>query len=280
MRLSVSSYSFEALPLDGALAVCKSMGFKVVDIAGFHQRGRASLEPDEVAANPQRFADNLRALLDKHELEAADYFPQFATGFGERSVNDPDPAVRRRNVEAMRGIVRFCKLVGIHTITVLPGATHAGRSLDENLDTAADTLRQYAEIAGEQGVQICFEAHMGSVVATPELALDLLARALGTKFTLDFSHYLLQYIPMERIYPMIPHTGNFHIRQARPGKLQTRFIEGTLDFVDLARRLEAAGYDGFMSLEYVAQDWYDGFYIDTISETVATMAALTPHIPL
>src|SRR5690348_873802 len=115
MRLSVSSYSFEALPLDGALSICKSMGFKAVDIAGFHKRGRASLEPDEVAADPQKFADSLKALLDKYELEAADYFPQFATGFGERSVNDPDPTVRQRNIDAMRGIAQFCKLVGIHT---------------------------------------------------------------------------------------------------------------------------------------------------------------------
>jgi sugar phosphate isomerase/epimerase len=280
MRLSVSSYSFEAIPLEGTLAVCKSMGFKAVDIAGFHHRGRASLEPDEVAANPQKFADDLKALLDRYELEAMDFFPQFATSFGERSINDPNPAVRKQDVEAFRGIARFCKLVGMHTVTVLPGADHLSQSQQQNLDLAGETLRQYVQIAGENGITLCFEPHVGSVAPTPELALSLLERAPGAKFTLDCSHYLLQYISMERIYAMIPYTGNVHIRQARPGKLQTRFADGSIDFVDLAKRLGAAGYDGCLSLEYICADWYELNQLDTLYETTVTMQALAPHIPL
>ena len=50
MRLTVSNHAFEYLDLEGTLALTKAMGFKGVDIAGFHNRGRCSLEPDEVAA--------------------------------------------------------------------------------------------------------------------------------------------------------------------------------------------------------------------------------------
>src|SRR5260370_41727067 len=94
------------------------------------------------------------------------------------------------------------------------------------------------------------------------------------KITLDCSHYVLPSIPMDRIYKMIPHTGHVHLRQARPGKLQTRFVEGTIDFVDLAKRLEAAGYKNSLSIEYVCSDWFDLNQLDSLNETAVIKAAV------
>lgn len=113
MRLSVSSYSFEAIPLEGTLAICQAMGFKGVVISAFSQRGRAGYEPDEVAANPQKFADQLNALLDRYKLEAVDFFPQFAPNFYDRALNHPNPDIRKKNIASFRGIVRFCELTRI-----------------------------------------------------------------------------------------------------------------------------------------------------------------------
>jgi sugar phosphate isomerase/epimerase len=278
MRLSASNYSFEVLPLEGTLAVVKHIGVKVVDISGFHNRGAASYEPDEVGAHPQKFADHLNPLLNKYELEANDFFPQFATDFASRSVNHPDTAIVQKNIESFKGIVQFCKLTGMETITVLPGVDHPERSREQNLDASAACLKQYVEIAGEQGITVCFEPHMGSLTNTPELALALVERVPGLKVALDYSHFLVQYIPEERVHALIPHTGHFHIRQAKPGKLQTRFSEGTLDFVALAKRLEAAGYQGCMSLEYVHGEWYDMVRQDTLAETIATKKALEAYV--
>ena len=63
MRLAVANYSFEVLPLEATLMVCKSLGFKAVDIAGFHDRGHCSFEPEAIAANPQQQADILKTLV-------------------------------------------------------------------------------------------------------------------------------------------------------------------------------------------------------------------------
>lgn len=278
MRLTVSTHAFEAINLEGTLAISKAMGFKGVDIAGFHNRGKCSYEPDDVAANPQKFADDLKQLLDKYELDAVDFFPQFGISFSERSLNDPDPAVRQQNFDAIRGIAQFCKLAGIPGVTVLPGADHMERPLQQNLELAGVGLKRYTEICGEYGVMVRFEPHMSSVAYTPELALQLVEMAPQALITLDYSHYLLQYIPMERIHKMIPHTGHVHIRQARPGKLQTKFAEGTVDFIDVAKRLQAVGYKYCLSIEYVCIDWYDSNQLDTITETVLTKAALDPYI--
>ncbi|MEP7284150.1 MAG: sugar phosphate isomerase/epimerase [Chloroflexota bacterium] len=280
MRLTVASYSFEVLPLEVTLMIAHTMGFKGVDIAGFHNRGRASYEPSEVAANPQKYADHLNGLLAKYELEAVDFFPQFALDFAERSMNDPDPKVRQQNIDEFRGLVQFCKLTRTPGITVLPGVDHLGIPLEKNLDTAGETFRHLVKIAGDAGVLLHFEAHMGSLTDTPELALALIERAPGTTLTLDYSHFILQYIPIERIHALIPYTGHVHIRPMRPGKLQTRWAKGTVDFVDIAQRLEAVGYKGCLSVEYVCSDWFDSNQVDTLSETIAAKTALESYIPV
>ncbi len=278
MKLTISTWAFEAIPLEGALAVCQSMGFKGVDIAGFHNRGRLSYEPDEVGTNPQKAADHLLPLLDKYGLHAVDFFPQFTNSFYERSMNDPDPAVRQNNIEMFKGIIKFCKLVKIPGITLLPGVEHLAFSREKNLDVAGETFRKLVEIGTEADLLVRFEPHMGSLTNTPELALALIERAPGLTVTLDYTHFTLQYIEMGRCHKLIPYTSHVHVRPARDGRLQTRHAEGTIDYVDIIKRLKAVNYQGCLSVEYVCSPWYDANQLDTLTETVTTKEALEPYL--
>lgn len=278
MRLTVSNHSFEYLPLEGTLALAKSMGFTGVDIAGFHHRGRCSLEPDDVGAHPQRHADRLNRLLEQYGLDAVDFFPQFGAQLTERSFNDPDPTVQQQNMNSFKGIITFCTLTRIPGFTISPGILHTSRSLEQNLDAAGEALRTLTDMAGEQGVAVRFEPHMMSVSDTPERALALLERAPQARVTLDYSHYTLQYIPEERVHPLLKHTDHFHIRPARMGKLQTRLDENTIDFVDIVNRLKGLNYQRCLSIEYVYMTWYDCNQVDCLTETIYTKDLLMPHV--
>jgi sugar phosphate isomerase/epimerase len=112
----------------------------------------------------------------------------------------------------------------------------------------------------------------------PELAMSLVERAPGVKFALDYSHFVVQYVPVERIHPLLPHTGTFHIRQAKPGKIQSRYREGSIDFVDIINRLKATGYKGCLTIEYVYADWYGANELDTLAETMVTKEALERYV--
>ncbi len=278
MRLTLSNHSFEYLDLEGTLALARAMGFKGVDIAGFHNRGRCSLEPDDVAADPMGHADRLNRLLAKYELEAVDFFPQFGATLDERSFNAPDPAIRRRNRNTFEGIIRFCKGVGIPGFTISPGMHHADRSFDQNLATTAEALNELTDMAGGQDITVRFEPHVQSVVDTPERTLSLLERAPRATVTLDYSHFVMQYIPEERIHPLLTHTDHFHIRAARPGKLQSRLDENTIDFIDIAHRLERLNYRGCLSLEFVYMTWYDCNQVDCLTETIFTKDLMQQHV--
>ncbi len=152
------------------------------------------------------------------------------------------------------------------------------RTQEQNLDMSGQMLKQCVEIAGEQDIEVYFEPHMESVCDKPELALSLIDRAPGVMFALDYSHFVVQYISIERIHPLLHHAGTFHIRQAKGGKIQTRYKEGIIDFVDVIKRLEAAGYKGCLTIEYVCADWYGADELDTLSETMVTKAALEPYV--
>lgn len=278
MRLTVSNYTFEAIPLEGTFAICHFLGFKGVVVSAFKNRGNGGYDPHEVAANPQKYAGHLRSLLDKYQLECVDFFPQFASSFYDRAINHPDPDIRSQTLEAFRGIVRFCKLVGSHGVTILPGAPFTERAQEQNLDLSGQMLQQCAEIAGESGVELYFEPHADSVCDTPELTLSLLQRAPGAKLALDYSHFLVKHVEIERIHPLLPYAGTFHIRQARAGKLQTRYSDGSIDFVDIVQRFQAIGYNGCLTVEYVFAEWYNMTDIDTLTETIVTKTALEPYV--
>lgn len=278
MRLSVANFSFEVLPLEATLMVSRSLGYSSVDIAGFYQRGKCSFEPQDVAANPQKQADILNPLLQKYNLSVTDFFPQFGVAPSLHSLNDPDPEVREENMRYVRGAAAFCKLIGSPGMTILPGVDHTSRTLAENLAVSAEYLRRAVDIAGEYGIQVRFEPHMGSVTDTPELALGIVNDVPGLKVTLDLAHFVLQYISVERAYALLPHTGHVHIRQAKPGKLQVAHDEGTLNFPDLISRLKAVGYTGALTVEYVCADWFEVNRNDTLHESAVAFERLRPYI--
>ncbi len=277
MRLSVANYSFEVLPLEATLMVCRSLGFSAVDIAGFYQRGKCSFEPQDVAADPQKQAAILKPLLEKYQLAVTDFFPQFGAAPSLHSLNDLDESIRAENLRFVRGAAHFCQLIGAPGMTILPGVDHVARTLAENLAVSVEYLCQAVAIAAEYGVEVRFEPHMGSVADTPELALHLVNHVPGLKVTLDIAHFMLQYIPMERIYPLIPHTGHVHVRQAKPGKLQVAHADGIIDFPDLIARLKAVNYRGALTVEYVCADWFEVNRNDTLYESAVALEQLAPY---
>ncbi|MEP6987647.1 MAG: sugar phosphate isomerase/epimerase family protein, partial [Chloroflexota bacterium] len=229
-------------------------------------------------ANPQKQANILNPLLEKYQLKVMDYFTQFGTAPALHSLNDMDETIRRRNMVLVRGAAEFCKLIGSPGMTILPGIDQVERSLEDNLNVSAEYLRQAIDIAAEFGIEVRFEPHMGSVADTPELALQLIEAVPRLKITLDYAHFILQYIPVERIHALIPHTGHMHVRQAKFGKLQVAHAEGIIDYPDVISRLKAVNYKGALTTEYVCADWFEVNRNDTLYETSVAREMLLPYI--
>ncbi len=78
--------------------------------------------------------------------------------------------------------------------------------------------------------------------------------------------------------PLAPYAAHVHLRQAKQGFLQTRLEHGTLNFPRILDTLRAAGYDGYLAVEYVHQDYLQTDNVDVISETVKLRDLVRAHL--
>lgn len=266
-RLSCADSAFPRLSHRGALQVIADLGILAVDVCVF--AGMDHTPPEAVVADPEGTADRVRQRVDEIGLEVVDVFVILATSFRDLAVNHPDPGVRVTSLGQFREAVRFAAHLGSPGMTILPGATYDGVDPAESRALAASELQRRSEIAGEVGLELSIEAHYQSIVPTIATTEELLAAAPGLSLTLDYSHFVYQGIPEREVDVLIPHARHVQLRQAAPGVMQARVTEGAIDFVRVQRDLEAAGYAGYLGLEYQHEEWLDCLRVDCISETAA-----------
>jgi len=149
-------------------------------------------------------------------------------------------------------------------MTVLPGVERQG----EGLACAAEELAWRAARAKVAGVKLGAEPHLGSVAPTPEAARELAARAPGLDLTLDYTHFGAQGIAEAEAEALLSLAGHFHARGARPGRIQCRMRDNTIDYSRAARAMRGARYPGVFALEYVWIEWQQCQDLDILSETV------------
>ena len=96
-----------------------------------------------------------------------------------------------------------------------------------------------------------------------------LGQVPGLKLTLDYAHFVCLGWRQDEIDVLAPFAAHVHLRQARPGALQAKVHEGTINFEALLATLRDGGFDGALALEYVNQDYMNTLYDDVLTETIA-----------
>ena len=274
MQLAAHSFEFPTLSFANACRVISALEMGAVDVGAL--KGYAHFDPDEIEANTRGTIESIRSATSSTGLVVSDFFPSFGSGFGARPVNDPDPEVRSANLRRFKAFVEVAGEIGSPGITLLPGVLNPQLGLEGSLELAAVTFQEYLPLAQQAGLRLSFEGHIGSVVDTPELVMELVRRVPGLTVTLDYSHFVAQRVAVEKVHSLIKKTGHVHLRQARPGRVQVGAADGTLDFVDLTRRLQAADYTGYLAIEFTWQDWEGCKNVDNVAESIIIRDALKP----
>ncbi len=101
------------------------------------------------------------------------------------------------------------------------------------------------------------------------MVLELLERAPGLRLTLDYAHFVCLGWRQDEIDALAPHAAHVHLRQARPGVLQAKAAQGTINIAAQLATLRDRGFGGYLALEYVHQDYMDTLYDDVLTETIA-----------
>ncbi len=259
MQTSITSWSFPACNLDEAWNISKALGICHMDIGLLHV---ASLNRAQILSDPIHSA---KKLLETG-IESSNLYWLFGQTPAERELSDS--AHLDQNLQDFEQVCQFAAKMGIPTLFLLPGVPRPNVSAELLFEQSAQSLRKLMPIAQAHNIILTVEPHIGGILSSPDMALAMVRAVPGLKLTLDYAHFICMGYSQEQIDPLAAHAAHIHLRQARPGALQTKFSEGTTSFGAMIETLRDAHYDGFMSIEYVHQPYMNTVFDDVLTETI------------
>ncbi len=260
MRLSLTSWSLRACSLPEAVGIARALGIGALDLGYFYG---PALDRGALLADPEGVAAQVSAL----GVATPSFYHLFGATLADRNLADP------RHLDANRddfaAAMRFCRAAGVPNVFVLPGVCNPGQGRAEAMAASAASLRALLPIARDAGVTLTVEPHVHSFLESPALTLELLERAPGLRLTLDYAHFVCLGWRQDEIDVLTPYAAHVHLRQARPGVLQAKAGQGTINIAAQLATLRDAGFAGHVALEVVHQDYMDTLHDDVLTETIA-----------
>lgn len=259
MKICTSSWSFTECSLKEAVDISKAIGIHATDIGFFH---RPALDKKRLLSNPESYAE---------EIGRMDFtIPTFYYLFGENLIdrNLANPRFLEENLKDFQQAIKFSKVLGIKNIFIIPGVVNPGQTRQDAFKASKKSIQAIHDLADKNGLQIGIEPHVHSYLETPTLVMQLLNEVEGLKLVLDYSHFLCLGYRQEEIDPLAPYTMHLHLRQAKPGSLQTKMEEGTINMFALFGLLGRLGYEGYIALEAVHQNYMATVYDDVLTEII------------
>jgi D-psicose/D-tagatose/L-ribulose 3-epimerase len=237
MQISMHNW-MRAEPLEVTVARLARYGYDAIEISGEPAR----YEPREV-----------RPLLERHRIRCCGSVTLMTDG---RDLISPDPGVRESSVQYINDCLTMVHELGGEFLCVVPstvGKTVPQADPEVEWRWAVESLSRAAEWAERQGVMIGiepinrFETYF---INRGDQALAL-ADAVGAPHVgvvLDAFHINIEEAdPLGAIRQAGPHLFDFHVadnNRKPPG-------EGAHDWEQIVHTLRAAGYDGYLSSEFV-----------------------------
>lgn len=260
MRLAVTSWSFPLLTLDEVGGLTKVLGFEGLDLGYFY---RSALNRTKLLATPEIYGDEVKTRLP---VPVSNLYHLFGNSVADRNLSDP--AARATNTADFGAVLKFCASVGSPTVFILPGVINGAQSRAQALAETVESLKPLLDMAARTEVTVCVEPHIHSYLESPSITAELCERATGVKLALDYAHFAVSGYRQEEIDELVRWAGHVHLRQSRPGALQVKLDEGTLNFPAMFATLRDAGFKGWLASEIVHQGYFDTLHDDVLTETV------------
>jgi sugar phosphate isomerase/epimerase len=265
-KLACADFTFPLLTHDQALSLIAMLGFEGVDIGLFEDRSH--LQPSREFADVNASARLLKEKLADRGLLAADVFLQMDNDFTPYAINHPQAKRRQKARDSFLKTLDYAAGCSCGHVTTLPGVQFEEEPYETSFDRAVDELGWRVEQARKFGIVFGIEAHVGSLVPDPESAERLVQNVPGLTLTLDYTHFTRLGMADSAVEPLIRYAGHFHARGAREGRLQESFARNTIDYRRIYEAMQAAGYKGWIGIEYVWIDWEHCNENDNLSETI------------
>jgi sugar phosphate isomerase/epimerase len=244
--LSTHAAQFEAVAFKGDLAanVAKvaTWGYDAVELA---------------VRDPQLVdADELASVVSEHRLSVSAIGTGQAWGEEGLSFTSDDPAVRAAAIDRIKSHVPLAaQLDALIIIGLIRGISPAGQTHQQSLAYLVEALQEVATTAAEAGVRLALEPlnrYETDLIHTVADGVDLMEQVGADSFglLLDTFHMNIEEPSIEAsIRTCGDRIFHFHVADSNrwyPGA-------GHLDFGSILETLAAAGYQGYVSGEFMPQ---------------------------
>lgn len=246
MQLGFSAWAMPAMPVTQQIALVRDAGYATIELVN-----RGSLDAQRLDAAERR---RIRDALSQAGV-------RLVSVASHGNLLEPDEARRAAHEQTIHaGIDLAAGLAGPDdtpcAVTMAYGKPDEYESVRE---TVAANFAALAGYAGQRGVIVALEPHVGQAFDLPEKVAWLI-NAVGSpwfRLNLDNSHFEVMgsdaagYVPL--LAPLSVHT---HIKDQRGVAPDYEFLipgEGDFDYARYLAALHEAGYEGSLTVEISAQ---------------------------
>jgi sugar phosphate isomerase/epimerase len=265
-KLACADFSFPLLPHDKALQLIDMLDLDGVDVGLFEERSHRW--PSREFEDVEKSARNLSSALARHDLLLADVFLQMAPDFTAYAINHPEAERRAHARDWFVKTLEYAAAAGARHVTTLPGVAFPEEPTGASWQRAVEELHWRLNRANDYGLVFAVEAHVGSIAPDPASAAALVQQVPGLTLTLDSTHFTRSGSDDGKVEPLIQYASHFHVRGARPGRLQTAMKDSRIDYRRVLDVMAKTGYAGWLGIEYVWIDWEQCNECDNLSETI------------
>ena len=245
-QIGFSFYGMKSLPTVEALRVCSEIGYECVELAAMADWPCA----------PERLSAELRRELKQHLVDRG----LKLAAIMENLPLAVDGDAHHDNLERLKRAMQLARDLAPNQTplieTVLGGSPDKWPMLK---DKFIERLRDWARVAVENHSIIAIKAHIAGALHLPQDVADV-AKTIdskGVQLTFDFSHFQLRDVVLKNAWHAMAEKTQFvHVKDGigKPGAF--KFLlpgEGTIDYVELFRLLNASRYTGAVMVEVSAQ---------------------------
>ena len=242
MKYSFMTFSCPQLSLEQALAMAKDYGYDGIEPRAESKHNHGV----ELSADASQRAD-----IKRQAAQSGIDICCIAT-----SCRYADPATAGENVERTRQFIDLAADVGSPCLRVFGGPIGGDLSREQAIELVAESLKSVADQAVERNVKVCIETH--DDWCDPEHLAEVMRRVdhPGVAINWDIMHPArtagkAMDSAFKTLKPWIRHV-HFHDGNDVDDKLLMMHIgEGIIDHRTAVKCLSGAGYEGFLSGEWI-----------------------------
>lgn len=257
MKIAYGTYGMPGLELEEALPAIAEVGYDGVELATGDKYPTA---PDQMSAAQRRDAKELLASLHL-ELPALMML---------MDVMAAEARVHEANLALLRSVAELANDLALGAPPVI-STTLGGSSpqWEAQRDELVQRLSDYADVVAAAGCVLAAEPHVNGLVDRPERAVWLMQTldCPAIRLNFDISHFHLIGLSLEDTVPvLVPYSVHTHVKDSRKRPDGFEFLlpgQGDFDYVEYLKAMQAAGWEGHITVEVSAMIWsregYDPF---------------------